>query len=76
MDEKKARYTFAMKYPDLDIKQVMEYDETHWVIEAYHEIGKPEMDPFYYVDKRTGKTGRVYPMANFKKFMAMLERYS
>lgn len=74
MTPKEALACFKKKHPDLVFKQMLDYDERYYVIEALPPGEKTSFnDPYYGVEKATGVVSYYSPGGEFEKFFDALE---
>lgn len=59
---------------NLTVTTVLDYDNKSFLVEAMEDPNKPDMnDPWYRVDKKTGKTNPFSPMFEMDKFFDAAE---
>lgn len=69
MTEEQCRSAFKRRFPKLTITQVVDLDDTSYVVTALRDPNKEDdNDPFYLVNKRTAKIRNYSPMEDIEKY--------
>ena len=69
MTEEQCKSAFKRRFPKLTITQVVDLDNTSYVVTAVRDPNKTDYnDPFYRVNKKTAKITGFNPMENLKKY--------
>lgn len=65
---------FNKRLPTLVVTRCIDYDETHFVIEAVESLDTANYNsPYYGVDKRTGKVTSFIPSLDLDAFFEAVE---
>jgi hypothetical protein len=65
---------FNAKFPNLTITRCVDYDQFHFVIEAVENVNVANYnDPYYSVDKRSGKITSFIPTLDLDAFFEAVE---
>ena len=68
-----AKNLFMRKNPDLTVTDIFDYDDDHFVLVAVKDPSRNDwIDPYYYVDKKTGETGAFCIGDDFEKFANLM----
>ena len=69
MTEEKALQLFREKYPQMIVVQIMDLKK-YFVITATENLSaiQEEIDPYYFVDKKTGEIGSYSPTTDLNAF--------
>lgn len=68
---KEAMSLFRKKFPELTITRAAVYDDTYYIVEALKNPNEVDYsDPYYVIDKNTGKISGFLPTDNLARFHA------
>lgn len=69
MTEDQCRSAFKRKFPRLTITNIVDLDDTSYVVTALLDPNKEDdNDPFFRVNKRTAKITNYSPMEDLEKY--------
>lgn len=65
---------FNALHKDLTVTAIIDYTRDLYVVEAVRSTSEPDYsDPYYVIEKKTGRTSTFYPMTDLDNFIRAAE---